>query len=245
MQIPRVYQNIPLKVGDTVALSNDASNHLARVLRLTVNAEITLFNGFGAEFAAKITHIDKKCVSATLTEYRDRDVESPLTIHLAQGISRGEKMDHVIQKAVELGVHQITPLFTERCTVQLTGDRREKRLQHWQAIAVSACEQSGRNRIPLIATPQSLSDWLKPEADCLSIVLHHRAASSLSTLGKPQQNTVRLLIGPEGGLSTAEIDLATARGFIPICLGPRVLRTETAPLAILAALQCLWGDFAT
>ncbi|TVP93679.1 MAG: 16S rRNA (uracil(1498)-N(3))-methyltransferase, partial [Pseudomonadaceae bacterium] len=167
--------------------------------------------------------------------------ESPLQVHLGQAMSRGERMDWAIQKAVELGVNAITPLFTERCEVKLQGERADKRQAHWQQVAISACEQCGRSQVPVVHPPQALADWLA-QLDCeLKLVLHHRTEQPLASLQKPA--SLGLLIGPEGGLSSEEIQRTEASGFQAVRLGPRVLRTETAPIVALSLAQQLWGDF--
>ena len=171
------------------------------------------------------------------------EAESPLYFHLGQVISRGEKMEFTIQKSVELGVNVITPLFSSRCGVKLGGERLDKKLQQWQKIAIAACEQCGRNRIPEIRPAMDLSHWLAEETTELKLNLHPRAHHSVNTLPPPDSG-VRLLVGPEGGLSDEEIEQARARGFVDILLGPRVLRTETAALTAITALQCRFGDLA-
>jgi 16S rRNA (uracil1498-N3)-methyltransferase len=223
-------------------LDEQASHHVARVLRARIDDELTLFNGQGGgEYKAIIKAMDKKKVEVEITEYIDRDAESPLDIHLAQGIARGEKMDFIIQKAVELGVKTFIPLITERCNVKLSNEREEKRLQHWQAVAISACEQSGRNQLPIILAPQLLHDWLAAENSGLRLVLSPHVEDKLPVQNLQQK--VVLLIGPEGGLSQQEINLAIKQGFLPWNLGPRILRTETAPLAAMSVLQYCFGDF--
>ncbi len=238
----RIYQASQLTEHAIVTLDECASHHVARVLRAKVGEPVVLFNGQGGEYAGVITEINKKTVTVTLNEFLDREAESALDIWLAQGISRGEKMDYTIQKAVELGVKQIIPLYTERCNVKLDKDRSEKRLQHWQSIIISACEQSGRNHIPAIQGPQSLESWLPHVvADCC-LVLSPYAAHSLKTEPLLVSKPIILLIGPEGGLSDKEIQLAEQHHFRSVNLGPRILRTETAALAAISALQSLFGD---
>ena len=243
MSPPRIYQSTPLTANQALTLDAAASHHLARVLRAAVDDAITLFNGDGNEYPAKITGIDKKSVHITIQSCVSRDVESPIDIYLAQGIARGEKMDFIIQKAVELGVSKIFPLITERCNVRLNQEREEKRLQHWQSIVISACEQSGRNRIPEIHAPQSLEAWLPQVIADLKFVLSPHVANQPAKNTLSQPKTIALLIGPEGGLSDPEVALASQHAFIPQCLGPRVLRTETATLATITAIQCQYGDF--
>jgi len=238
----RIYQPVPLAAHSTLQLDEKASHHLARVLRANVGEAVILFNGQGGEYHATISAINKKTVQVTIHQFVKREAESSLSIHLAQGISRGEKMDFVIQKAVELGVKKITPLITERCTVKLDNDRSEKRQQHWQAIAVSACEQCGRNQIPEIAPTQSLASWLATVKDQNNFVLSPHVTDRLPDHLPEKNAEVILLIGPEGGLSENEIQLSYKQNFMPLSLGPRVLRTETAPLVALTILQHQFGD---
>jgi len=207
---------------------------------------ITLFNGQSeqdeyCEYQAELVNIGKKQAEARITGRQVRNNESPLNIHLGQGISRGERMDFTLQKSVELGVNTITPLFTERCGVKLSGERLAKKRDQWQKIVISACEQSGRCAVPEVTDPVSLDDWLAQETSALKLNLHPRAEHSIMTLPEENQR-VRLLIGPEGGLSDEEITRANDSGFIDILLGPRVLRTETAALTAISALQCRFGD---
>lgn len=246
MRIPRIYHPEPLAIDTVVALTAEAATHVARVLRLRLGAGVILFNGKGGEFQATLESIERRCVTARIGAYVGRDVESPLEIVLAQGISRGERMDYVVQKAVELGVASIVPVVTDFCSVKLTQERLDKRQQHWQAIALSACEQSGRNRVPDCLAPVPLSIWLEGlenQDPALRLVLDRDADLSIKSLTLPPRKVV-LLIGPEGGLSDSEIQLALKAGFMPLSLGPRVMRTETAAAAALACLQMLWGDFA-
>jgi 16S rRNA (uracil1498-N3)-methyltransferase len=242
MSIARIYQATPISTQTTLRLDEKASHHVARVLRSKINDSLTLFNGQGGEYFAKIIKIDKKYVTLDVIEFVEREAESPLELYLAQGVSRGEKMDYTIQKAVELGVKKIIPLLTERSTVKLDAERREKRLQHWQAIIIAACEQSGRNTVPEIVLPQALENGLRScEAD-FHFVLTPRASKPLATLSIHDKQRVVLLVGPEGGLTDEEIDYAKMNKFLPLCLGPRILRTETAAVAAITALQCYFGD---
>jgi 16S rRNA (uracil1498-N3)-methyltransferase len=242
MPISRIFQAKPLTPGGTLELDEQASHHLARVLRANSGDAVTIFNGEGGEYTAEINHIDKKKVTVILGAHHDRDAESPLKLTLAQGISRGEKMDYTIQKAVELGVTQIYPLLTERCNVKLDAERRQKRLQHWQSIAISACEQSGRNRVPEVMAPLTLSKWLAAIQADKCFVLAPTSAHKLQEISLKNNGSVVLLIGPEGGLSDSEIAEAMQYHFLPLNLGPRILRTETAAVAALTALQCFFGD---
>lgn len=245
MRIPRIHHPSPLRSGDTVDLDANAANHVARVLRLAAGAPLILFDGADGEFDAVVEALDKRAVRVRLGEHRRPEREPPLELWLAQGISRGERMDYTVQKAVELGVSRIVPLFTERCGVQLAGERLDKRVQHWRAVAIGACEQCGRNRIPEIAAPRPLSDWLTDAAAAAGtrLVLDPDAAAGLGALPAPAA-PLSLLIGPEGGLGERELALARQAGYIGLRLGPRILRTETAAVAALAALLARWGDFA-
>jgi 16S rRNA (uracil1498-N3)-methyltransferase len=238
----RIFQAIPLSSHATVELDSQGSHHLARVLRAKIGDAVTVFNGEGGEYQGNIVRIDKKTVALQLTEFLTRDSESPLQLILAQGISRGEKMDYTIQKAVELGVSKIIPLLTERCNVKLDEERRQKRFQHWQSIVISACEQSGRNKIPEIVIPQIFSTWLATVEAEHCFVLAPTAEQTLKEYSVQKNAQVVLLIGPEGGLSQLEIAQSAQHGFSPLMLGPRILRTETAAVAALAALQCCFGD---
>ncbi|MFT3929393.1 MAG: 16S rRNA (uracil(1498)-N(3))-methyltransferase [Spongiibacteraceae bacterium] len=243
MRCPRIYtpQSLASNADAPIALDADAAHHVARVLRMQSGDALKLFNGDGAEYSASIVSVDKKSVYVAIESKSTIDRESPLAIHLGIAISKGERMDWVIQKATELGVAEITPLQTERVEVRLNNEREEKKLSHWQAIAIAACEQSQRNRIPVIHSPQSLSNWLDSVQSDVKFVLHHRSEVNLAANAEKPQS-VALLIGPEGGLSDSEITLAEKKSFAPLRLGPRVLRTETAPLAALSVLQFLWGD---
>ncbi len=241
MRVPRIYQNSPLSVGATIALDDDAANHVGRVLRMLPDQEICLFNGQGGQYQAVITESGKKHVTVRITEFADHSVESPLSIHLGQVISRGDKMEFTIQKSVELGVNVITPLWSSRCGVKLQGDRLDKKLEQWQKIAISACEQCGRNTVPLVRPVMSLEHWLAEPTEELKLTLHPRAQYSAGTLPVPTHG-VRLVIGPEGGLSDDEIALTEQYHFQEMLLGPRVLRTETAALTAITALQCRFGD---
>lgn len=244
MRIPRIYQPVSLHRGQLIELNGQAAVHLTRVLRLRAGDALCLFNGEGGEFAARLLEAGRRSARIAVGEFSAREVESPLELVLAQGVSRGERMDYTVQKAVELGVSCIAPLETARTTVNLDGERRDKRRAHWQGVVNAACEQSGRNRVPAVLPVRGLDDWLTEMAaqPGLKLVLHHRAEQSLSEL-PPPSGPVILLIGPEGGLSESEIEAAVSRGFRPLRLGPRVLRTETAAVAAMSVLQWLWGDY--
>lgn len=241
MNLPRIYQPCQLLCQQELSLTSDAAHHLVNVLRLSMGQQLIIFNGQGGEYLAEIISINKKETIVTIITYNECEPESPLKIHLAQGIARGEKMDFILQKAVELGVAAITPLFTERCNVKLPRERIEKRMQHWQRVIVSACEQSGRTRIPTLHAPLSYSSWLSTANSGLRLILHPKAHHNLRQL-TCDSHTVSIVIGPEGGLTEAELCAAEQQGFQRLSLGPRVLRTETAPLAAITALQYCWGD---
>jgi len=240
MRNPRIYHPDPLSANSRVALDDSAARHVARVLRLGVGAALRLFDGHGGEYPATITAVDKRSVEVELGNQDNVDVESPLHITLAQGISKGERMDYTIQKAVELGISRIAPLTTERSVVHLKGDRLEKKMAHWYGVIISACEQCGRNTVPQLLPIQTLSSWLAYDVIGSKLLLDHRAEESVSSLSLTSD--VTLLIGPEGGLSGQEQKTAFAAGYQGLRLGPRVLRTETAALTALAALQSYWGD---
>ncbi|MGR5294080.1 16S rRNA (uracil(1498)-N(3))-methyltransferase [Vibrio mediterranei] len=241
MRIPRIYHPEPIHALGALALSEDAAGHVGRVLRMKEGQEVLLFDGTGHEFPATITQIGKKNVDVDILEKVSASIESPLGLHLGQVISRGDKMEFTIQKSVELGVNTITPLISERCGVKLDAKRFEKKLQQWQKIAISACEQCGRNTIPEIRPIMSLEQWCAEPSEALKLNLHPRAKYSVNTLPEPVTK-VRLLIGPEGGLSAQEIEMTEQYQFEETLLGPRVLRTETAALTAITALQVRFGD---
>ena len=241
MRIPRIFTNSPLAVGSQCQLDDNAANHVGRVLRMQAGQALLLFNGDGHDYHATITEAGKKHVLVAVTEAAENETESPLRVVLAQTLSKGDRMDYAVQKAVEMGVSEIVPLTTERCDVKLKGDREDKRLRHWQQVAISAAEQCGRARVPEIQPVMTVQQWLEHAQACdLRLVLHHHTERSLNTLEKP--SSIALMIGPEGGLTAEEIALAEDNGFLPVALGPRVLRTETAPVAAIALCQWLWGD---
>lgn len=241
MRIPRIYHPETIIGLGELPLSDDASGHIGRVLRMTTGQDVLLFDGSGAEFPATIASVSKKNVTVELHKRIESSVESPLNLHLGQVISRGDKMEFTIQKAVELGVNTITPLISERCGVKLNSERFDKKLQQWQKIAIAACEQCGRNIVPQIRPLMQLEQWCAEDYDGLKLNLHPRAKYSINTLPEPV-NKVRLLIGPEGGLSDEEIQMTEQYKFEETLLGPRVLRTETAGLSAITALQVRFGD---
>lgn len=249
MAKPRFYYSsenlVNLILGATVALPEGAANHASRALRMQAGDTAILFNGDGNDYLCELTSIKKNEVIAKVTSVCNVERESPLKITLAQGISTGDRMDYTIQKAVEMGVSAIQPIASMRSVVKLAGERAEKRRLHWQNIVISACEQSGRAWVPEVAAQLSLAQWLAnldAEKPQLRLTLAPNATHSLSNWADPAQH-IALLIGCEGGLTQEEIDLATRYDFVPVRLGGRILRTETAALAALAAMQTLWGDY--
>lgn len=239
MRLSRFFIDAPLSLGQH-ELPEDQAHYIARVLRLAAGDAVQLFDGSGQEYRGTLIEAGKKRVLVELTEQLAGMAESPLAIHLGQGLSRGERMDWAIQKATELGVTEITPLVSERCEVRLKDERADKRLAHWRQVAISACEQCGRSVVPLIHPPVTLAEWQASVQAELKLVLHP-VAVPLQQHARPQ--SLAFLIGPEGGLSEAEVSAAQAAGFQPARLGPRVLRTETAPVVALSVAQQLWGDF--
>ncbi len=241
MRIPRIFTQQALLTGELVQLEEAASHHLSKVLRMQAGRELVLFNGSGGEYAASIYEVEKKQVVVRVAEHTADNRASPLQLELAIGISRGERFEWVLQKATELGVTKITPLMTERTEVKISGDRQEKTMDRWQHILTSACEQCQRNLLPELAQPQQFAEWLTTVNSDLRFVLHHRDSKTLPAEQRP--HSVTLLIGPEGGLNESEIAQAAERNFDALTLGPRVLRTETAPVAAISLVQYLWGDF--
>lgn len=243
MPNPRFYHPEKLAPGATITLTPNAAVHASRALRLQVGDQALLFNGDGNDYLCELIVVKKTEVVAKIKAVEHVDSESPLKISLAQAISSGDRMDYTIQKAVELGVGAIQPIASQRSVVKLTGERAEKRREHWQNVVISACEQSGRAVLPTVAAPLSLAEWLaRPSSADLRITLSPTAEHCLHEL-PPPQGEICLLIGAEGGLTEHEIALAASQGFVPVRLGNRILRTETAPIAAISAMQTLWGDF--
>lgn len=240
MRIPRIYCPQPLNANSNIALDDKASHHLLKVLRMQNGRELIVFNGEGGEYSATIVKQDKKVAHIQTGDFQDMCKESALNTHLAIGISKGDRFDWVIQKATELGITEITPLFTERTEIKLSGERLEKKMTTWKNILIGACEQSQRNTLPILNNPIKVHDFLSTSHAELKLVLHHRTEKKLSQYETP--NSICCLVGPEGGLSDNEIESAEQQGFNALALGPRVLRTETAPLVALTSVQLLWGD---
>lgn len=241
MRLHRVYLDLPLTEHTRLVLPQAASHHIGRVLRMRPGQALQVFDGTGDVYEAEISSIDKHHVEIRTIACLEAGVESALDITLAQGVSRGQHMDLTVQKAVELGVNRIVPLFTERSNVRLQPSRLENKLQHWRKIIIHACEQCGRNRLPEIADPLPLADWLPAPPPGLRLVLSPDGSASLAGQQVTQSGLI-IMSGPEGGFSPGEIELSTEHGFLPVRLGPRVLRTETAAIAALSACQTLWGD---
>lgn len=239
MRLSRFFIDAPLSLGQH-ELPEAQAHYIGRVLRHAVGDAVQLFDGSGQEYRGKLIEVGKKSVRVELREAFAGLAESPLHIHLGQGLSRGERMDWAIQKATELGANEISLIVSERCEVRLKDERADKRMAHWRQVAISACEQCGRSVLPIIHPPISLNDWLGQVTAELKLVLHPVAEPWAS---HPQPQSLAFLIGPEGGLNDSEVALAKTQGFHAARLGPRVLRTETAPVVALSVAQQLWGDF--
>ncbi|WLT07667.1 16S rRNA (uracil(1498)-N(3))-methyltransferase [Gilliamella apis] len=237
----RIFQPYTINQNSLITLDDNAFNHLIRVLRMKTGESITLFDGSNQITPAVIHEVNKKTVIVKTANSVLDNRESPLNIHLGQVISRGDKMEFTIQKSVELGVNTITPLLSERCGVKLDQERLEKKVQQWQKIVISACEQCGRNIIPSINPVMKLETWCANLTDSLKLNLHPKAEQGINQLANDNKN-ISLLIGPEGGLSNEEINMTHQYQFTDILLGPRVLRTETAALTAITALQVRLGD---
>ncbi|WP_447938749.1 16S rRNA (uracil(1498)-N(3))-methyltransferase [Pseudoxanthomonas mexicana] len=242
MRLTRCYVDLPLRAGARIALPDANANHLARVLRLREGDACVLFNGDGNDYDARIEAISKREVIVELQGSRAVDTESSLHVTLLQGIARGEKMDLILQKATELGVAAAIPVVAERTEVKLDAERAEKRVAHWRSVIASACEQSGRARLPALAAPTALNDAARGlEGDAVRLTLDPMGEVSLATV-QVATGAVVVAIGPEGGWSPRDREILSAAGFIGLRLGPRILRTETAGLAAIAALQSRFGD---
>jgi 16S rRNA (uracil1498-N3)-methyltransferase len=241
--IPRFFCPFPLHPGATVELAADAAHHALKVLRVAAGDTAILFDGRGGQWRATLNPAGKG-LRATLEEFDDADCESPLALTLVQGLPSGDKMDLVVQKAVEMGVRRIQPVAAKRSVVKLSGERAERRVEHWRNIAIAACEQSGRNRVPAVAPILDLPQYLgiAAQENALRFVCAPGVAVRLRELPAPE-GPVSLLVGPEGGLEEGELLAARAAGFRAVALGPRVLRTETAGLGAVAAMMALWGDW--
>ena len=241
MRIPRIFTEQALVEGAVVALEEGPSRHIGKVLRMQVGRALILFNGKGGEYQASISQVGKKVIEVEIREFSIASKQSPLNIELAIGLSKGDRFDLVLQKATELGVSKIVPLLSQRSEVKLNPERLAKKLASWRQIIVGACEQCQLNIVPTLCEPLKLDQWLRRCDSDLKLVLHHRSDGSLADMPVPK--SLSLLIGPEGGLNNEEIECAQSNDFKALTLGPRVLRTETAPLAAISLAQYLWGDF--
>ncbi len=241
MPIARIRCDLRLGPGAQFTLPPEAAQHVGRALRLKAGDAIIVFDGRGGEYDATIQRIDKERVDVKVGAWRDIEAESPLNVGIVQGLPEADKMDWIIQKTVELGVSWVQPIVCERSVVRLSGERAARREAHWRRVAVAACEQSGRNRVPEIRPTIGFQSWVAVPATAPRWMLVP-GATAIAAMPAPA-GPLELLVGPEGGLSERERDLALSQGCLPVGLGPRVLRAETAPLAALAAIHALWGDF--
>lgn len=242
MRLTRVYVDAPLAAGTQITLLGNAASHVTRVLRLRIGQALTLFNGLGGEHLGSIDQAHGGEVTVSVGEHAAIERESPFPLTLAQGISRGERMDLVVQKTTELGVSRLVPLLTERSVVRLDAQQADRKFNHWRAVAIAACEQCGRNRLPAVALPTHFRDFLRQSASgSTRLLLSPEASQRIEDVPRPERGAT-VLIGPEGGLSDEEQQDALAAGFIAVRLGPRILRTETAAIAALTLLQREFGD---
>lgn len=242
MAEPRIHLDLTLAEGAEIVLPEDAARHLVQVLRMQAGETFVAFNGQGGEYEAALSIVAKREVRAHIGAFRKVSRESPLRVVLAQCVSKGDRMDYTLQKAVELGVSEIVPLTSSRSVVRMDAERWQKKMEHWHGVIVSACEQSGRTRLPQLYPVAELADWLpRADPDALRLTLAPESPYSLREMKNGGRGIV-LLVGPEGGLSAEEITLAERSGFQTVKLGPRVLRTETAGVVCLANIQSLWGD---
>lgn len=241
----RFYVPGPLSPGAETLLPPDTAHHAVRVLRLAVDDAVTLFDGGGGEYLGRVTAVARGQVRVLAGTHRPVEREAPIEVTLVQGISSSERMDYTVRKCVELGVARVVPVFTRRSVVKLGAERGARRRQHWQQLCVAACEQCGRNRVPLVEEPLDFDHWLAGLGPAAAaeprLTLSASSALALKALAAPA--AAMLLVGPEGGLDRTELAMARSRGFQELRLGPRILRTETAAVAALAAIQTLWGDF--
>ena len=242
MASPRIFCDFRLGPGAQFPLPQDAAQHVGKALRLRAGDGLVVFDGRGGEYDAVIQRIDRDRVDVKTSAFRADDREAPFEVGLVQGLPEADKMDWILQKSVELGVAWVQPVVCERSVVRLSGDRAARRESHWQRVAIAACEQCGRNRVPEVRPTLAFRDWAAQPSQAQRWMLAPGAEARLAECPAPA-GPVELLVGPEGGLSERELDIAATIGFSALSLGPRVLRAETAPLAALAAMQALWGDF--
>ena len=242
-RVPRFFIDAELRAGGTTQLPEEAAHHAVHVLRLRAGEDVTLFNGRGGEHAGRIAAIERRRVSVDVLAHRALERESPLAVTLVQGVSAGEKMDFTVQKATELGVAAVQPVLAERSTGRIAGERAAQKRAHWQRVAIAACEQCGRNRVPQVLAPLALEEYCRNAPPAYGLLLSPAAQLGLREAAGRLQGAATLAAGPEAGFATHEEALLAQAGFTPVRLGPRVLRTETAALAALAALNALAGDF--
>lgn len=246
MEENRFYHSENLELKQVVELGSQTHIHATKVLRLKTGDKFALFNGDGFDYVAKVAEVTKHKTLVEIIDKYEVNHESPLTITLAQGLAASDKMDWIIQKAVELGIQSIQPLFTERSIVKLDRERADKKLEHWRTVALAACEQTGRSAIPKILSPLPLSQWLsdqEKQTETLRLILTPLKAQNINYLNQ-KPSSIIFMVGPEGGFSEKEMALASHSAFIPVNFGERILRTETASIVALSIMQNLWGDFA-
>lgn len=241
MRVPRIYQESSFEVGETLPLDERACKHLVQVLRLEKDREIILFNGKGGEYRARLSHVSKREAIVEILEFINIEREASFSIHLAQCVSKGDRFEFALQKAVELGVTSITPIFSKRSQLKLNHERKDKKFSHWHKIMLSACEQSGRTALVTMNEPVNLADFIADKQTGSKIILHPEAETSFSSITASGNYT--LLIGPEGGFEDEEITLSEKYGYQALKLGKQILRTETAPIAAIAALNFLEKEF--
>jgi len=241
MRIPRFYIDDNIVIDHTLAMPQELAHYMSNVLRLKAGAPIVLFNGNGSDYPSEIVDITKRKASVLVNSQIGLSVESPLHIHLGQGVSKGDRMDFALQKSVELGVSEITPVITENCNVKLDEERWQKKLAAWRKIIIAACEQCQRNVVPTLHPPVTMQQWLGQASELDKIILAPGAKTYLSGLARPHKG-FRIIIGPEGGLSEQEVYTAQQVAYTPVNIGSRILRTETAAIASLSILQSLHGD---
>ena len=243
MRIPRIYTAQAMPVGAEILLPEQAGEHAVRVLRLERGHPLILINGDGCEYDAELASLAKRAVTAVIMKVREVDREASLSITLAQSIARGEKMDWILQKATELGVSNIVPLVTERTEVKLDEERAERRMAHWDSVIESACEQCGRTTLPALAPPQRIDRWLTAlDFNGVRLAMIPDGETTVRELRSTNSGVV-VVVGPEGGLSEQDVSMLRQADFFGLKLGPRILRTETAGIAAIAALQAVYGDF--
>lgn len=243
MRTPRIFQNQPLIEGNTIELDDNGSRHIGKVLRMGEGDPVIIFNGTGGEYHGVIAAVDKKSVQVSLDFFNDTDRASPVHIHLGQVMGKGDHMDYALQKAVELGVSEITPLTSHHCEVSLKGERLDKKLQQWRHLLISACEQSGLNIVPVLNPPQPIHQWCESVQAERKWILHTEELPT-NPFAEAAPASLCFAVGPEGGFNDEEVALAKEKGFTVVTLGPRVWRTETAPVVMLSLIQLAWGDFA-